>query len=98
LTWSPSEFTPYLISVRSKEVADFGFLEEGKAFMPCFRWVPFSFDGELLPGQTMRYGFEVVSDNFHSPRLQVFEVSWNGLWSRDLNQMEKNLQIREVTE
>ena len=53
-------------------------------------------DVVLRAGETMRYGFEIVSDHFVSPKPQVFEVAWNGQWSNNLDEMAKNLQIREI--
>jgi hypothetical protein len=94
--WSPSEITPPFLSVRHEQLVDFGFLREGQPFHPYSRLYPSNFDGDLRPGQRMRYWFEVVSDNFASPRLQGFEVSWDGKWTEDLDQLAQHLQIREV--
>jgi hypothetical protein len=94
--WSPSEITEPFLSVRHEQLVDLGFLQEGKPFLPYARLYPNTFDGGVWAGQTVRYGFEIVSDNFDSHGLQVFEVSWNGQWSQDPNQMAQNLQIREV--
>lgn len=96
MSWPPSEFTPRTMTVRRDQPVDFGFLEEGKHFMPNAREYPNNFSGVLQPRETMRYSLEVVSDQFVSPELQEFEVSWNGEWSENLEIMAKNLQIREV--
>jgi hypothetical protein len=58
--------------------------------------MPNNFDGFVRAGEVMRYGFEIVSDHFVSPKLKLFEISWNGEWSKDLGQMAKNLRISEV--
>jgi hypothetical protein len=37
-----------------------------------------------------------VADNYVSPKVQVFEVAWNGKWSENLDDMEKYVTIKEV--
>jgi hypothetical protein len=98
MSWPPSEFTPMSMTVRQDHLVDFGYLEEGKFFMPGARVFPNNFDAVVKAQEAMRYGLEIVSDHFVSPKLQIFEVSWNGQWSKELDQMVKNLQIREVTD
>jgi hypothetical protein len=97
MCWPPSEYTPPSMTVRNDHPVDFGMLEENKFFRPISRWVPVGFDANYLrSGETMRFGFEIVSDDFVSARLQVFEVSWNGFWSDSSDEMTNNLQMREI--
>jgi len=96
--WSPSEITPAYLTLRRDHVLDFGRIEEGSDhFLPELHVYTGNFDGYVHANEAMRYGLEIESDNFISPRLQVFEVAWNGIWSEDLDRMSQNLQIREVT-
>lgn len=98
MSWPPSEWTPWTITVVREEPIDFGVLQKGEFFWPAARVFPNIMRDQLQlsAGQTMRYGLEVVSDQFASPKLQVFEVSWNGQWSENVGEMPQNLQIREV--
>jgi hypothetical protein len=98
LCWPPSEYTPISITVRRDNPVDFGFLEQDKCFTPNARYFPNGFEGMVRADDAVRYGLEVVSDQFVSQKLQVFEVSWNGKWSTDPAELEKYLAIREVIE
>jgi hypothetical protein len=40
---------------------------------------------------------EIAADNFHQPQGQLFEVAFNGICSEDMDEMSRNLAIREVT-
>ena len=97
LSWPPSEFTPMAITIRHEHQVDFGYVQGGLGFVPNVRIVPNGFDDFVRAGETMRYGPEIVSDNFVSRELQLFEVTWNGEWSTNPDEMAKNLEIREVT-
>ncbi len=96
MSWPPSEYTAWTLTVRREEPVDFGFLEDGKAFICIGRVIPNNFEAFLRAGETMRYGLEIVSDNFVSKKPQVFEVTWNGKWSTDPVEMAGHLQIREI--
>jgi len=96
--WSPSEITPAYLTLRRDHVLDFGSIEKGNNhFRPQLYLYTGNFEGYVHRNEAVRYGLEIESDNFISPRLHVFEVAWNGEWSEDLDRMSKNLEIREVT-
>jgi hypothetical protein len=44
----------------------------------------------------VRFGLQLVAENYQLPELQIFEVAWNGKWSDNLDEMETHLRIREV--
>ncbi len=96
LSWPPSEFTPMATTIRHENLVDFGYVQEGLGFVLNVRIVPNGFDRFVRAGETMQYGLEIVSDNFVSQELQVFEVTWNGGGTKELDEMAKNLKIREV--
>jgi hypothetical protein len=99
LSWPPSEFTHMSMTIRRDHLVDFGFLEEnGSCFIIGARAYPISFNDHLRARATMRYGLEVVSDHFVSPHLQIFEVSWDGQWNDDPDEMLKHLQIHKIEE
>jgi hypothetical protein len=97
LTWSPSEVNPPYVDVTKDQVLDFGYLKEGEGrFRPSLLTVPFSFEGYVQAQEVLRYGLEIVCDNFVSKRLQVYEVAWDGQWDATVEGMKKHLNIRQV--
>jgi hypothetical protein len=96
--WSPAEITPPYVTLVKEHVLDFGIVIEGQDnFRPVLFSYTNNFQGYVRANQVVRFGLEIVSDNFVSPRLQVFEVAWNGQWSDKLDVMAENLQVQEVT-
>lgn len=97
--WSPAEWSPAFKSVSDHEVLDFGSISEiTNRFNPKFYVTSANFEGYVEANEVVRYGLSIVSDNFVSPNLQVFEVAWNGRFSENLDEMSRNLNIREVTD
>jgi hypothetical protein len=95
--WAPAEITPPYINLRNEHVLDFGRINQNeKRFQPLLLSYANNFEGFVQPNDTVRFGLEIVSDNFISKRLQIFEVAWNGQWSSNLETMGQNLQIREI--
>ena len=96
--WAPSEITPPYITLVKEQIIDFGILIEGQDnFRPVLISITNNFQGLVRANEVVRFGLEIVSDNFVSPHLQIFEVAWNGKWSDNLDLMAQNLQIQEVT-
>jgi hypothetical protein len=96
--WSPAEITPPYVNLIKEHVLDFGIVVEGQdLFRPVLFSYTTNFQGFVRANEVIRFGLEIVSDNFVSPRLQVYEVAWNGEWSDNLDTMAHNLQIQEVT-
>jgi hypothetical protein len=97
--WGPSEITPLYVNLRKEQVLDFGIAIQGEDhFRPVLHSYTNNFKGLVRKGEVFRFGLEIVSDNFVSPKLQVFEVAWNGQWSEDLEIMAQNLQIQEISD
>ncbi len=93
-------------TIKSDAVLDFLLLVQGhEKFEPVLYPVnhPISSNVKLsLGAETVRYALEITADNF-GPRMQVFEVTWNGALSNDVTTLrqhqnvKQNLKIREVT-
>jgi len=96
--WAPSESTPREVSLGREHVFDFGFLGEQPeaVFRPTLYSEPNEFPGYVGIKDSVRYSLAITADNFHSPMYQVFEVSWDGMWSDNPDLMAKHLTIREV--
>jgi hypothetical protein len=97
--WAPSEITPPVVSIEYEQILDFGRIVEGDpVFMPVLYSYSFNFQGGVHSGEAIRYSLQIVSDKFVSRNYQVFEVSWDGAWSSNREQMQAHLVIREITE
>lgn len=96
--WSPSETTPPYITLVKEQILAFGIVIEGQDhFRPVLLFILENFQGFVRANEIVRFGLEIVSDDFVSSHLQVFEVAWNGHWNDNLDVMAQNLQIQEVT-
>ena len=40
----------------------------------------------------------IQAENFTSQKMFVIEISWDGDWEADLDQMEKHLVVKEIDE
>jgi hypothetical protein len=89
--------TPKRVTVTSDRVFDFGFVVEGaRTFSLVLPLRPNDFQGDLWKDQVLRYFLQIDADNFVSPKLQVFEVGWDGQWSFEPEKMEHYLTLREI--
>ncbi len=96
--WAPREITPPYITLLKEHILDFGNVQRGQDnFLPALIAYTNNFQGVVRANEVVRFGLEILSDNFVSPNLQIFEVAWNGQWSDNLDVMTQNLQIQEVT-
>ncbi len=94
--WSPSEWAPTLQTVADEEVLDFGMISEGRAFQPTLYVIGGNFKGFVNRNDSVRFSLQIVADNYVSPKMQVFQVDWNGEWASAPKEMSKNLIIKEV--
>jgi len=97
LTWSFPNFRELVQNIRTEEVCDLGFLDEGSQQFKLALYVyPNNFRGFLSQNEAMRINVVASADNFTSRSPYVLEISWDGKWSSDLNEMRKHLTIKEV--
>lgn len=97
--WAPAETTPAAINITKEQVIDFGrLIENGPHFEPVLYMYPNNFQGYVGPNEVVRYCLEIAADGYMSKKLYIFEVSWNGRWSDDLDEMRKHLIIHEIKE
>lgn len=96
-TWSPAEFTPPVITINKDQVLDLGcIVEDENFFRPTLYSYSNNFQGFVKANESLRYYLEIVSDNFVSKEPKIIEVSWNGQWSDNLDDMKQNLIVKEV--
>ncbi len=99
LSWPPSEFTAVALTMRHEQPVDFASVDSHATFIPQARAYPTNFSeyGRLLPGDAMRYGLEIVSDEFVSRGIQVFEVC-SPREFRNIDDFVAGVTIREIAD
>ena len=95
--WAPAEITPPVVTVVKEQILDLGFItEKEKKFIPRLFTYPNNFQGFVHKDEAVRYHLEIEATNFTSPRYQVFEVAWDGIWDYEPEKMEQHLRINEI--
>jgi hypothetical protein len=95
LTWQFPNIHPQYPTIGPEDFCDLGNLIKCRRFVLSPYVIPNNFTGYLDPNEKMRVEVIAVADNAESNPMCI-EVSWDGLWSDDANQMEKHLVIAEV--
>ncbi len=67
-----------------------------RRFLPALYQYTDHFEGIVGAGDAVRYWIEVRADNYSHVQPQVFQVAWDGKWSKNLDEMERSLVIREI--
>ena len=97
--WSPSEFSPILNTVVHSNVVDLGFIDEAaNRFSPALYYYSNNFSGFVGPDECVRYSIQIEAENYGISRIYVYEVSWNGRWSSNLDEMNQYLIIKSITQ
>ena len=95
--WAPAELTSALVDITREHVLDFIRLKENDdTAYPVLYGYPNEFRGLLTANGAIRYGLEVAADGVFDSRLYVFEVAWNGRWSRNMKEMAHNLTVKQI--
>lgn len=103
LTWAFSlsfpQFHELLPTIGTARICDLGFLDEGaERFTLPIYVVPNNFRGYVSAGESMRVSLVASGDNYESKSPLVLEISWDGKWSSDSDEMQRHLVIKEVRE
>jgi len=73
---------------------------QASGFWPKWYSQPIKLDYFMMKsgmGGTIRYHLRAVGENFHCKNSTVVEVSWDGIYTEDLTELPKHLQISIVT-
>ncbi len=98
LTWQFPNENPQYMAVGPDRISDLGFLTKGKdIYIPSLYFYPNNFTGFVCAGERIRLSIMASADNAESNELLI-DISWNGQWSNDLNEMKENLKVAEVKE
>lgn len=99
LSWTPAEPGEVERTIVHDSTCDFGFIDqEGdiRPFCPAIPRVPNNFPGFVAKDECVRFEVVATGQNVFSPRPTVFEVSWDGQWTENQEEMKRHLVIREV--
>jgi hypothetical protein len=97
MVWTPMEPGEAERTVVDESTCDFGNLvQSGEPFRPCLRGTPNNFRGQVEKDSCVRFELVASGQNVFSPKPAVFEVSWDGQWTENQEEMQRHLVIREV--
>jgi len=95
--WSPAETTPEVVDIINSHTADFGYImDSSTVFKPTVTPILNSFRGNLEHHETFRYLIQIVAENYNPTHLFGIEVTWDGLWPENLEEMHKHLIIKRI--
>jgi hypothetical protein len=95
--WSPAESSPEGVDIVTEQVIDFGYIiDSAKEFKPTVIPILNSFRGNLKQLESFRYNIEIIAENYRPKQLIIIEVTWDGNWPEDLNDMHKHLIIKKI--
>lgn len=98
LTWVSPQFHELLPTIATSDVCDLGFLDEdAQRFTISLYDVPNNFRGYVEPGQSMRVSIVASAHNYESKSPLALEISWDGMWSSDMDELQRHLVIKGVS-
>jgi hypothetical protein len=100
LPWTPMEPGELERTVVQQSICDFGLLEEkgnARSFLLAVPLVPTNFRGHVGRDGCVRYEVVATGQNVFSLQPTVFEVSWDGQWTENQEEMKRHLVIRTVS-
>lgn len=96
LTWAFPSFHELLPNIATDDICDLGFLDENsRQFRLSLYIYPNNFRGFISANEAMRVSLIASADNFTSKSPYVLEISWDGNWNSNLEEMQKHLVIKE---
>ena len=99
LVWTPMEPGEVERTIVQESTCDFGFLDENVAdemFRLATFMVPNNFRGNVSKDECARFEVVATGQNLVSLEPTVFEVSWDGQWTQNQEEMKRHLIIRTV--
>jgi len=99
--WAPGHLMRSSVTIRRTEVFDFGKIIKQPTsaepeFMPELLYRANSYDPALRQGQTGLYVLRVEAEHLAQGLRQVWQVSWDGIWNDDENEMGKHVEMIEI--
>ena len=86
-------------TVSTTDTCDLGFLEEGAPQFNVSLYVtPNNFRGFVGRDEAMRVHVVARAENAETKTPLILEISWDGVWSPNMDEMQRHLVVREVKE
>lgn len=96
LTWAYPQFHELFPTIGTAETCDFGFLSQGDDQFKLSPYIsPNNFAGHIKKGDSMQVQVVATAHNGVSEPISI-EVSWDGVWSADLEEMQRHLVIKQL--
>jgi hypothetical protein len=97
LTWAFPRFHELLPTVVKEDTCDLGFLvEKGNRFTLSTYITPNNFRGYIEAGESMRVHLVAAAHNFYSSAPIILEISWDGIWKDNLEEMQRHFVVKAV--
>lgn len=97
LAWRFPQFHELTPTVISSDICDLGSVDEKGGIFRLAQYIyPNSFKGSITANSAMRVSLVATGSNFLMKKPCVIEVSWDGKWSSDLEEMKTHLVIKAV--
>ncbi|MFQ5892293.1 MAG: hypothetical protein ACE5HW_05820, partial [Candidatus Methanofastidiosia archaeon] len=98
LTWAYSHQELFL-NIHSEKICDIGHINKSnrKFLLSLYRY-PNNFRGWIKANMAMRISLKAFAENFTSKSPYILEISYDGEWSDDREEMQKHLVIKEIEE
>lgn len=98
MRWTAMEPGDTERTIADESTCDLGNLTQGdNAFRPSLLLTPNNFRGLVEKDSCVRFELVAAGQNVLSPKAAVFEVSWDGHWTENQEEMQRHLVIREVS-
>lgn len=96
LTWAFPTFHELFPTIADSDTCDFGAVDEHSGRFRLSTYItPNNFRGYIAAGEAMRVTLVASAHNGNSEPL-VLEVSWDGRWAAELDEMQRHLVIKPV--
>jgi|SRR5215472_2843483 len=98
LVWTPFEPGETERLVTDESFCDLGYVGEfEKIFRLAAIATPNNFSGSVEKDACVRYELVAIGQNVLSRKPVVLEVSWDGQWTENQEEMQRHLVIREIS-
>ena len=97
LQWQFQPSKPQFQTIGAESVCDLGYIRQGEEFTLALPSHPISLDPTLKAGHRMLVVVAALADECESNELRL-EISSDGKWCEDADEMSKNLVVKDVTQ
>ncbi len=95
LSWQYQGSNPQFQTIGAESTCDLGYLRQNEPFKLSALYQHVSFDGTVKAGERIIVDLVALSDEAESNVLKI-EISWDGLWSDDSDEMINHLVVKQM--